>query len=259
MKPVLIDTHAHMYDEKIYEQLEDVVAQAEEAGVKAIYMPNVDVSTIDAMHEVQERFPLLLPLMGLHPCSVELDWKDNIKIIESWIEKKRYYGIGETGIDLYWDTKYVEEQQKSFYWQLDIAREMKLPIIIHSRSSIDMCISMVAEKQNGNLTGVFHCFGGEDEHALQIKDLNFHIGIGGVVTYKKSNLTEILLNNGLDNVVLETDSPYLPPTPHRGKTNQPQFITLVNDKIAEIMGLSAEEVASITTKNANKLYKIHQN
>jgi TatD DNase family protein len=250
----LIDTHAHLYDEKIKANIDQIMEAASEAKVESIMMPNVDIETIDAMHEIEERYPNTYAMMGLHPCSVDIAWKDQLKIMERWLNTRSYIGIGETGIDLYWDKTYYEDQKKSFQRQIDISRDMKLPIIIHSRESLDICIKMIKDNQDGELKGIFHCFSSDITHAQKIKDLNFHIGIGGVITYKNAKLPEVLKINGLDNVVLETDSPYLPPVPHRGQLNQPSFMCYVASKIAEAMEIDVDTVIQTTSRNANIVY-----
>ena len=252
---MLIDTHAHIYDAKIITDLSLIMQNAVENGIKTILMPNVDCETVDKMHYVEEQFPeIAKSMMGLHPCHVGLNWKSDLRKLSLNFQDHLYIGIGETGIDLYWDKTYYEEQVKSFEWQIDQAQEMNLPVIIHSRESTDVCIDIISKKQKGDLKGVFHCFSGDEKQAAIIKDLQFYIGIGGVVTYKNSNLGELLLKNTLDNVVLETDSPYLAPVPHRGKLNQPGFLKFICEKIANDLGINSDEVQTKTTQNARELF-----
>ena len=252
---MLIDTHAHIYDAKIISHLSQIMENARENGVNTILMPNVDVETVERMHFVEEQYPQMTKsMMGLHPCHVGKDWKEDLRKLASNYSNHNYIGIGETGIDLYWDKTWYEEQVKSFEWQIDQAIEMNLPVVIHSRESTDVCIDIIYKKQNGDLKGVFHCFSGDHYQAAVIKDLQFYIGIGGVVTYKNSNLGEILKENQLDNVVLETDSPYLAPVPHRGKSNEPGFLKFISEKIALDLEVTVEEIQTRTTENANRLF-----
>ncbi|HMP28853.1 MAG TPA: TatD family hydrolase [Saprospiraceae bacterium] len=252
---MIIDTHAHIYDTKILAQLDLIMKNAIENNVLWTFMPNVDLDTVERMHEVEDRYPQnTKSMMGLHPCSVGLDWKEVLINLSKNFVKRTYVGIGETGIDLYWDTKYYEEQRKAFNWQIDMAKEMKLPIIIHSRSSIDICIEMIRERQDGDLKGIFHCFSGDNTQAQHIKDLNFYIGIGGVVTYKNSKLNEVLGVNGFDNVVLETDSPYLAPVPNRGKNNEPSYLKFILEKISLELNIEKIILSQKTTENALKLF-----
>lgn len=251
---MLIDTHAHLYSDPLWENITDIVGKAKAAGVSHVVMPNIDVESIEKMLSIAAQFSNCIPTMGLHPCSVDQESGTVLDLMEEHLSTGKYFGVGETGIDLYWDKTYVEEQRMSFARHLDWAISFDLPVIIHSRDSIDMCIEMVAEKQKGNLHGVFHCFTGDDVQAQKIKDLGFFIGIGGVVTYKNSPLPVVLKNNGWDNVVLETDSPYLPPVPHRGKPNESSYIVHVAEKLCEIFETNFDELASITSKNAAILF-----
>jgi TatD DNase family protein len=195
-------------------------------------------------------------MMGLHPCHVFNDYKTVLTQMEQWFVQRNFVGVGETGIDLYWDKSFVDQQKAAFDIQISWAKSQRLPIIIHSRESIDICIEMISERQDGSLTGVFHCFTGDEMQAKQIKDLGFYIGIGGVVTYKNSELPKVLIDNGLSNVVLETDSPYLPPVPHRGKINEPAFIPYIVEKIGELFQEEIEHVEALTTQNAYQLFNL---
>lgn len=252
----LIDTHAHLYDEQSWPNIDQIIQSANDSAISHIMMPNVDATTIERMHTVESTYPHTYAMMGLHPCHVFADWAEQMKTIETWLGTRDYIGIGETGIDLHWDKTYYPEQRLAFQWQIDMARSLHKPIIIHSRESTEICIEMIKASQNGHLTGIFHCFSGSLEQAKRIKDLGFHIGIGGVVTYKNTNLRDILAANGLDNVVLETDTPYLPPVPHRGKPNQPAYLTYIAQTIADSLGLTIDEVANITTANARAVYQM---
>jgi TatD DNase family protein len=251
----IIDTHCHLYSGNLPELIDEILHNAKEAGVQEIYMPNVDSKSIDSMFDLESRYPHCKALMGLHPCSVNLDYRNELKILDQWFNTRKFSGVGETGIDLYWDKTYYEEQVKSFEYQIDLSIDLGIPIIIHSRDSLDITIDIIARKQNGNLTGVFHCYNGTVEQTKKIVDAGFFMGLGGVITYKNSQLDEMVIDMPLDNMVLETDSPYLSPVPKRGKENQPAFLWYVLEKVAEIRNASLEEIAAITTANARKLYK----
>lgn len=251
---MLIDTHAHLYSDPLMANISAIVERASTAGVSHIIMPNIDVGSIEKMLSIASEYSNCIPTMGLHPCSVNADSEGVLDLMEGHLESGGFFGVGETGIDLYWDKTYVEEQRKSFTRHLDWAIAFGLPVIIHSRDSIDMCIDLVTEKQKGDLNGVFHCFTGDEVQAQKIKDLGFFIGIGGVVTYKNSQLPAVLKNNGWSNVVLETDSPYLPPVPHRGKPNESSYIVHVSEKLCEIFEIDFSRLSSITTTNASRLF-----
>lgn len=252
---MLIDTHAHIYSEKLQADIEAIMARAQNANVGGIVMPNIDMASIESMENIARNYAFCHPTMGLHPCSVDETFEQILDKMEALLETGRYYGIGETGIDLFWDDTFINQQKASFDRHLAWSKIFDLPIIIHSRESIDLCIDMVTARQDGSLEGVFHCFSGDAVQAKKIKDLGFYIGIGGVVTYKNSTLPEVLKNNGLANVVLETDSPYLPPVPHRGKSNEPSFVSLVANKVCEIFDNKKEEIETILEANSRKLFR----
>jgi len=250
----IIDSHCHLYSDELRPDWPSIVQKAEEAGVEYIMMPNVDGDSIQAMLEVETLYPQCLPMMGLHPCSVNEHYKEALLEIDGWFAKRSFYGVGETGIDLYWDKTWVEEQKICFDHQIGLAKDLDLPVIIHSRDSLDLTIGMIEERQHGTLKGIFHCFTGTEEQAGRIVDTGFLMGIGGVLTYKNSNLPEVVKQLGLSNLVLETDAPYLPPVPHRGKKNEPAFLQHVLEKLAETFSMEKEEVAAITTSNAINLF-----
>lgn len=254
-KVKIIDTHCHLYSGNLMQRIDEVVKDALDVGVKEIYMPNVDSKSIDAMLEIESRFPFCKAMMGLHPCSVDADYKSELKIIEKWFDKRTFSGVGETGIDLFWDKTYYEEQIKSFEYQIDLSITAGLPVIIHSRDSLDVTIDLVTKKQNGNLKGVFHCYNGSVEQTKKIVDVGFYMGLGGVITYKNSNLNDMVKDMPWQNMVLETDSPYLSPVPKRGKENEPAFIEYVLNKIAEIKEVERSFVADVTSKNATLLFE----
>jgi TatD DNase family protein len=192
--------------------------------------------------------------MGLHPTSVSSDYREELQAVEYWLEKRRFYGIGEIGIDLYWDKTYVNEQAEVFRHQLKLAKSLKLPVVIHLRNSFNEVYQIVKDEQDGSLKGIFHCFSGDQTEAHKIIDLGFFLGIGGVVTYKNSNLDDVLLHVELQNLVLETDAPYLPPMPKRGRRNESSYLIYIAQKISEIYEAPVEKVAEITTFNARNLF-----
>jgi len=254
---MLIDTHTHLYLDKFHDDLDEVIYRAEESGVEKMLLPNIDLSTIASVFELEEKYPgKFYPMVGLHPCSVKSGYNKELQELEQFLDKKCVIAIGEIGIDLYWDKSFEQEQIHAFELQIDWALSRNLPIVIHSRNAIRQCIDVVANKQNGKLRGVFHCFDQELQDAKDIIDLDFYLGIGGVITFKKSNLPEVVKEIELDHILLETDSPFLAPSPKRGKRNESSYVRYVAEKIAEIKEVTIEEIESVTSKNANELFGI---
>lgn len=250
-----IDTHTHLYDEQLMAEEDAMIQRALDAGVHKMYMPNCDSSTIEAMMHLARKFPEnCLPMMGLHPTYVKDNYNEELAIVEEWLAKEKFYAVGEIGIDKYWDLTYLPQQIEVFEKQIDLALQCDLPIVIHSREATQDCIDVVQKKQNGRLKGIFHCFGGTLNEAKQIIDLGMYLGIGGVVTFKKSSLPEVLKETGLSNVVLETDAPYLAPVPYRGKRNESSYIPLIAEKLGDVFGLGKEEIGRISTENALKIF-----
>ena len=207
------------------------------------------------MMEMAGRWPRhCKPMMGLHPVYVKDNFEDELRIVRDWLERESFIAVGEIGLDKYWDLSFLDAQQEAFTRQIDWALEFDLPIVIHSRESTRDCIEIVKQKQQGMLRGVFHCFVGTLDEAREIMDLGFYLGIGGVVTFKNSQLGDIVKATGLERVVLETDAPYLAPVPYRGKRNESSYIPLVARKLSEVTGLSMEDVAELTTANAEKVF-----
>lgn len=252
----MIDTHAHIYLEQFKEDINDVIERAQEAGLSKIYLPNIDHTSIDDMLELEAKYPeLCLATMGLHPCSVNKDFEQELYQVENWLTKRKFVAIGEMGTDLYWDKSFVDQQVEAFNIQCDWAKQYQIPIIIHCRESIDMTIELVEKQKTDELTGVFHCFNGTVEQAEKIKALGFHIGLGGVSTFKNAGMDKVIPALDLAHVVLETDSPYLSPVPHRGKRNEPAFVKLVAQKVADLKEMPLSDLDEITTQNARKLFK----
>lgn len=256
---MLIDTHAHIYSKQFAEDVDAVIARSKQAGLSKIFMPNIDSESIESMFAVEDRYKgYCYSMMGLHPCSVKDDFEKELEIVKTWLSRRRFSAVGEIGTDLYWDKSRFEQQKEAFNFQLDLAVMHNLPVVIHCRESIDETIRLVEKKQDGGLKGVFHCFTGSIEQATRIIELGFFIGIGGVATFKNGGLIEVIQKVDLDSVLLETDSPYLAPVPHRGKRNEPAYVRQVSSKIAEIKGVAEDEVAAQTTANALKLYEVYE-
>jgi TatD DNase family protein len=251
-----VDTHAHLYSEDFNVDRDDMLRRCNEAGVTRIYMPNVDHASIDGMMELESRSNgQCIAMMGLHPCSVKKDFQRELYLVEDWLSKRKFSAVGEIGTDLYWDKTLWEEQQEAFTIQVNWAKQYQLPIVIHCRESIDQTIELVEKLRDDKLTGIFHCFSGNVEQAKRIVSMGFLLGIGGVATFKNGGLDKVLPDIDLKHLVLETDSPYLAPVPHRGKRNEPAYIPLIVKRIAEIKNTSVEEVRKHTTQNALVLFK----
>jgi TatD DNase family protein len=251
----ITDTHSHIYLDDFKEDRADMLMRAEKEGVTKILMPAIDSSTHGQMLALEKLNPAqCFAMMGLHPCSVKENFKDELAIVEKYMSERVFKAVGEIGLDFYWDKTFTKEQYEAFLHQTEWALAFDLPIVIHSRDSIDECIEVVRQMQNGKLKGVFHCFGGSIEQAKLITDLGFYLGVGGVLTYKKSGLDKVLEQVDMKHIVLETDAPYLTPVPFRGKRNEPAYIKYVAEKLAEVKNISVEEVATTTTANANILF-----
>ncbi len=251
----IIDTHAHIYDEGFANDIAEVIDRARSSGVIRVYMPNIDRNSIEPMLKLEEQFSgFCVPMMGIHPCYINGDYKESLAVAESWLEKRKFCAIGEIGIDLYWDKTFFQEQQESFIIQLGWAKSLRIPVAIHCRESLPLVIEQVKKHQDGRLRGIFHCFIGSAEQAASVIDLGFLMGIGGVATFKNGGIAAILPQIGLHNLVLETDSPYLAPTPHRGKRNEPSYLECIVKVISERLEVSQEEVIHMTAINANKLF-----
>lgn len=253
----LIDTHTHLFAEQFDEDRTEMVQRAIDAGVTKMFLPNIDKDTVDVMVNLSRQFPdNCYPMLGLHPSDVKEDYKEQLDVINSRLLEFKIYGIGETGIDLYWDKTFIKEQEEALRIQIGWALKMDLPIILHTRSADEETIAIVKDYVKDGLRGVFHCFGGTADQAERIVNMGFYLGIGGVVTFKNSNLAETIKDIPLTNIVLETDSPYLAPHPYRGKRNESSYLTLVADKLADARGISGAEIAEITTANAKKIFGI---
>ncbi len=252
---MIIDTHSHVYLPEFDSDRSEMLARAENERIGLILMPAIDAKAHSGMLKTEEDFGArCLSMMGLHPCSVNEGYKEELKIVREYFGKRRFVAVGETGLDFYWDRTFTNEQYESFRIQIEMALQYDIPVVIHSRNSIDECIKVISEMQNGNLKGVFHCFSGNIEQAKQIVDLGFYLGIGGVITFKNSGLDRVMADIDMKNVVLETDAPYLAPVPFRGKRNECSYLKYVVDKLSEVKNISKEEIENITTENAKKLF-----
>lgn len=252
-----IDTHTHLYLEEFKLDLDQVIQRATENGLVNVLLPNIDVSTIPEVDAMCQDYPeIARGMMGLHPCSVNENYLHDLDIIGKKLYSNTYIGVGEVGLDLYWDKTNFEIQKQAFITQINWAKELKLPLSIHTREATTEALQIIEALQDGNIMGVFHCFGGSVEEARRVSDLGMYLGLGGVTTYKKSNLPDILNQFGLDRIVLETDAPYLTPVPHRGKRNESAYIPIIGARIAEILSVDIREVSLITTKNAKEVFKL---
>jgi TatD DNase family protein len=232
-----------------------MLGRAHDEGITKMLMPAIDASSHEQMLQLENQFPLICKSMiGLHPCSVKENYKEELDIVARWLEKRPFVAIGETGLDFYWDLSFTKEQYESFQRQIEWALQYDIPIVIHSRNSLDACIDIIDKNQKGNLKGVFHCFTGSAEQAKKIIDLNFYLGIGGVLTFKKSGLESVVEQIDLKHIVLETDAPYLAPVPFRGKRNECSYLKYTVQNLSEIKQMRIDEIGAITTVNAEKLF-----
>lgn len=255
-----IDTHAHLYAKEFNDDRDEMIKRAIDKGVTKLFLPNIGLSSIEEMEKLVENYPgICYSMMGVHPCDVEKDWKTQLDKIKTYYQKGKHIAIGEIGIDLYWDTSLQKEQTECFQAQIQWAKEEKLPIVIHCRNSFDEIFEVLNRENDDQLYGVFHCFTGTKEQAEKIINYKgFKLGIGGVVTFKNSGLDKVLEDVDLEHLVLETDAPYLSPSPYRGKRNESAYIPLIAEKLAEIYNVEVEEIAKITTKNALEVFGISE-
>jgi TatD DNase family protein len=257
---ILIDTHTHLYLPHFSDDLDQVVKNATDHNVMKMLLPNIDYSTISSMLEVCRRFPSHChPMLGLHPTSVNEDYARQLSLIKAAGQNEKFVAIGETGMDAYWDKSYLNQQESAFITQIGWAKEMDLPIVIHSRDTMDAVLEILKTHSEGTLRGVLHAFSGTALQAETAAGMGFCIGLGGVITYKNSGLDPVIEALDLQRVILETDSPYLTPVPHRGKRNESANLVYIVRKIAEIKGITTEEAAEITSRNATELFNLKIN
>ncbi len=251
-----IDSHTHIYLANFASDIDAVIDRAQKENVKKYFLPAIDSAHHNEMVLLAEKFPnQCFAMMGLHPCSVRENYLDELAIVENWLNEKKFVAIGEIGLDFYWDKTFSTQQYEAFEIQMQWALDKKLPVVIHTRNAILEAIEIVKPFSNKGLTGIFHCFGDDLATAKKVIEMNFYLGIGGVVTYKNSGLDDVLKQVPLSAIVLETDAPYLTPVPFRGKRNEPSYIKIIAAKIAYIKDISIAEVASITSANAEKIFK----
>lgn len=255
---VLTDTHTHLYSEKFKDDRIEIIKACLDNDVERLFLPNIDNESVEGMMQMVKDYPSnCFPMIGLHPCSVDGNWKEALSYYESLLEKHTFYAIGEIGIDLYWDKTFVNEQKQAFRYQIELAKKHQLPIVIHARESFDEIFEIVDELNDDSLTGIFHCFTGNIEQANHIIQYGgFKLGIGGVLTFKNAGLDKTIELVDLSHLVLETDSPYLAPHPYRGKRNESSYLKIIAHKLAEIKGITLDEVARITTENSKEIFKI---
>ncbi len=253
------DSHTHIYAEEFDHDRDDMIMRARHHNITHLFLPAIDSAYHEKMLNVSARYPrLCYPMMGLHPTSVKENYEEELNIVSGYLARPelKFYAIGEVGLDLYWDKTFEKEQHIAFNYQLDLALKYELPVVIHTRNSMDMALNILEERNSPGLRGVFHCFSGNTGHAERAVKMGFLLGIGGVVTYKNSGLQTVVEHTELEHLLLETDAPWLTPVPHRGKRNEPSYIPLITAKIAEIKSVSVEEVALVTTWSAVKLFGV---
>lgn len=251
----LIDTHSHLYAEEFEEDFEEVLDRLKQANVSKVLLPNIDSSSIPLMKKLVANHPnTFVPMMGLHPCSVAENYLDELNIVEDELREHSYCAVGEIGMDLYWDQSTKDIQEIAFRKQCEWASELKLPLAIHSRNSTREILDILQDLKSLNLQGVFHCFSGTKAEADELIELGFLLGIGGVVTFKNSGLKDEIKDIDIEHIILETDSPYLAPTPYRGKRNESSYVKLVAEFMSNLYGKSLKEITERTSQNAVQLF-----
>lgn len=252
---MIIDTHCHLYLDTFKHDIDEVIGRAVSAGVDKFYLPGIDSTEINNMLLLENKFPgKCVAMMGLHPCYVKENYQDELGIVQDWLAKRKFAAVGEIGLDFYWDKTFEKQQYEAFRVQIELSLQYHLPIVIHTRDAMQQSIDVVKEYRSQAVKGIFHCFGGTVDNAREIIDAGFYLGIGGVVTYKKSGLAEVLAQIDLQHLVVETDAPYLTPVPFRGKRNESSYLQYIVESIARIKNISTEEVAAVTTANAKKIF-----
>ncbi|WP_188649635.1 TatD family hydrolase [Yeosuana aromativorans] len=254
---ILTDTHTHLYSEAFDEDRHDVINRAIEAGISRFFIPAIDSTYTESMLQLESDYPDNMFLMsGLHPTHVKDSYKEELQHVENMLAKRKFYAVGEIGIDLYWDKSTLTIQQEAFRHQIKLAKQYKLPIVIHCRDAFDEIFEILEHEKADDLFGIFHCFTGTFEQAQQAISYNMKLGIGGVVTFKNGKIDQFLNKIDLDHIVLETDSPYLAPVPYRGKRNESIYILKVMEKLSELYNMSTEDIAHITTQNSKHVFNI---
>ena len=254
---MITDTHTHLYSEQFDEDRRSMIERAKEAGVSRFFIPAIDSSYMDRMLRLEREYAEeVFLMMGLHPTSVKENYKNELAFVRKWIDQREFYAIGEIGIDLYWDRSFLSQQQEAFKTQIQWAKEKKIPIVIHCREAFDEIFEILEQEKSDDLVGIFHCFTGTLEQAKKAISYNMKLGIGGVATFKNGKIDQFLSEIDIRHIVLETDAPYLSPTPFRGKRNESSYITYTIDKLVEIYGITFQEISEITTQNSKEIFGI---
>lgn len=254
---IITDTHTHLYSEAFDEDRAEMIQRALDVGVERFFIPAIDSSYTQSMLDLESDYPEnVFLMMGLHPTHVKENYKEELAHVEEWLSKKKFYAVGEIGVDLYWDKTFLKEQQEAFAYQIQLAKKYQLPIVIHCRDAFDEVFEVLEQEKGEGLFGIFHCFTGTLEQAHRALSYNMKLGIGGVATFKNGKIDKFLNEIDLEHIVLETDSPYLAPTPYRGKRNESSYIIKVLEKLSSIYSMSEEEIASITTENSKKIFGV---
>ncbi|CAN5331157.1 TatD family hydrolase [soil metagenome] len=252
---MFIDTHTHLYLDDFKNDIDHIIDKAISEGVTKFYLPAIDSTVTDSLLSIENKYPgICFAMAGLHPCSVKENFEEELQHVQSLLKQRKFVAIGEIGIDLYWDKTFLKQQTEVFEIQMQLALDHSIPIVIHSRNAMGECIDAVKPFSDKGLKGIFHCFSGTEKEATKIIDMNFLLGIGGVLTYKNSGLADALKNININFMVLETDAPYLTPVPFRGKRNESSYIKIIAQKLSEIKKISLDEVARITTGNAQLIF-----
>lgn len=254
---ILTDTHTHLYSEAFDEDREEAIERAIEKGIHRFFIPAIDSTYTEAMFQLRKRHPEnVFLMMGLHPTHVKEDYKEELCHVEDMLAKNRFVAVGEIGIDLYWDTSFLIQQQEAFRYQIGLAKQHRLPIVIHCRDAFDEIFEVLESEKGEDIHGIFHCFTGTEEQARRAISYNMKLGIGGVVTFKNGKIDTFLKNIPLEHIVLETDAPYLAPVPFRGKRNESAYLIQVLEKLSEVYGVSQEKIAEITTGNSREVFGV---
>ncbi|WP_298996956.1 TatD family hydrolase [uncultured Tenacibaculum sp.] len=254
---MITDTHTHLYSSQFDEDRNEIIQRAKDAGVSRFFIPAIDSSYTERMFDLEKNYPNdVFLMMGLHPTSVKENYQEELAHVKEWLDQRDFYAIGEIGIDLYWDKSFLPQQQEAFRTQIQWAKEKQLPIVIHCRDAFDEIFEVLETEKGNNLFGIFHCFTGTLEQAEKAISYNMKLGIGGVATFKNGKIDKFLNQIDIKHIVLETDSPYLAPTPYRGKRNESSYITNVVDKLVDIYGLTFDEISEITTQNSKDVFGV---
>jgi TatD DNase family protein len=251
----LIDTHTHLYLKEFSADVDEVIKRAIAEGVEKFYLPAIDSTETNNLFALEKNYPeKCFAMMGLHPCSVKENFKDELNLVQEWLQKRKFAAVGEIGLDFYWDKTFTTQQYESFHRQIEWAIQFDVPVVLHTRNAMQQSIDVIKQYAGKNLRGIFHCFSGTLKNVLDAVETGFYLGIGGVVTYKNGGVAEVIKEIDLQNIVLETDAPYLTPVPFRGKRNESSYLKYVVQKIAAVKNITVEEVAEVTTKNAENIF-----